>query len=104
MRPSRPRSLLPAPHYLLAYGIFTGIRRAETASKDRRTMAERQFRTLTKRTVDRLSVNGKDAIFWDRDLPGFGVRVYPSDKKVGSVAKSGYLVTCLCDLPRAVEA
>ena len=40
-------------------------------------MAERQYRTLTKRTVDRLSVNGKDAIFWDRDLPGFGVRVYP---------------------------
>ena len=23
---------------------------------------------------------------------------------VGSVAKSGYLVTCLCDLPRGVEA
>ena len=45
-------------------------------------MAERQFRTLTKRTVDRLSVNGKDAVFWDYDLPGFGVRVYPSGKKV----------------------
>ena len=45
-------------------------------------MAERQYRTLTKRTVDRLSVNGKDAIFWDGDLPGFGVRVYPSGKKV----------------------
>ncbi len=45
-------------------------------------MAERQYRTLTKRTVDRLSVNGKDAIFWDNDLPGFGVRVYPSGKKV----------------------
>ncbi len=45
-------------------------------------MAERQYRTLTKRTVDRLSVNGNGAIFWDRDLPGFGVRVYPSGKKV----------------------
>ncbi len=45
-------------------------------------MAERQYRTLTKRTVDRLSVNGKDAVFWDNDLPGFGVRVYPSGKKV----------------------
>ena len=32
--------------------------------------------------MDRLSVNGKDAIFWDRDLAGFGVRVYPSGKKV----------------------
>ena len=45
-------------------------------------MAEAQFRTLSKRVVDRLSVNGKDAIFWDRDLAGFGVRVYPSGKKV----------------------
>ena len=45
-------------------------------------MAERQYHTLTKRTVDRLSVNGKDAVFWDNELPGFGVRVYPSGKKV----------------------
>ena len=37
---------------------------------------------LSKRTVDRLSVNGKDAVFWDRDLPGFGIRVYPSGVKV----------------------
>ena len=45
-------------------------------------MTQAQYRSLTKRTVDRLSVNGKDAIFWDRDLAGFGVRVYPSGKKV----------------------
>ena len=45
-------------------------------------MPQRQYRTLSKRTVDALSVDGKDAIFWDRDLPGFGVRVYPSGKKV----------------------
>ena len=45
-------------------------------------MAERQHRTLTKRTVDRLSVNGEDAVFWDNELPGFAVRVYPSGKKV----------------------
>ena len=25
-----------------------------------------------------LSVEGKDAVFWDHDLAGFGVRVYPS--------------------------
>ena len=45
-------------------------------------MAQAQHRSLSKRVVDRLSVNGKDAIFWDRDLAGFGVRVYPSGKKV----------------------
>ena len=45
-------------------------------------MAQAQYRTLSKRVLERLSVNGKDAIFWDRDLAGFGVRVYPSGKKV----------------------
>ena len=45
-------------------------------------MPERQYRTLSKRIVDGLAVNGKDAVFWDRDLPGFGVRVYPSGRKV----------------------
>ena len=45
-------------------------------------MAQAQYRTLSKRVLDRLSVNGKDAIFWDRDLAGFGIRVYPSGKKV----------------------
>ena len=45
-------------------------------------MAQAQHRSLSKRVVDRLSVNSKDAIFWDRDLAGFGVRVYPSGKKV----------------------
>ena len=45
-------------------------------------MAQAEYRTLSKRVLDRLSVNGKDAIFWDRDLAGFGIRVYPSGKKV----------------------
>ena len=45
-------------------------------------MAELQYLTLSKRIVDRLSVDDKDAVFWDRDLPGFGVRVYPSGAKV----------------------
>ena len=26
---------------------------------------------LSRRTVDRFSVEDRDAIFWDRDLPGF---------------------------------
>ncbi len=45
-------------------------------------MPERQYLTLSKRIVDRLAVDGKDAVFWDRGLPGFGVRVYPSGRKV----------------------
>ena len=42
-------------------------------------MPERKYRTFSKRIVDRLAVNGKDAVFWDRELPGFG---YPSGVKV----------------------
>ncbi len=45
-------------------------------------MPERQYRTLTKRIADRLAVNGKDAVFWDSELPGFGIRVYPTGRKV----------------------
>ena len=45
-------------------------------------MARLQYRTISKRTVDRLSTEGKDAVFWDRELSGFGVRVYPSGTKV----------------------
>ena len=50
-------------------------------------MAKLQYRTISKRTVDGLSVAEKDAVFWDRELPGFGVRVYPSGAKV-------YVVQC----------
>ena len=45
-------------------------------------MPERQYLTLSKRIIDRLTVDNKDAVFWDRDMPGFGVRVYPSGAKV----------------------
>ena len=44
-------------------------------------MAERNRRSLSNRTVKALSVN-KDTVFWDRNLLGFGVRVYPSGAKV----------------------
>ena len=44
---------------------------------------------LTKRAVDALSVSGHDAVFWDRELPGFGVRVYPSGRKIFVVQSRG---------------
>ena len=37
--------------------------------------------TISRRMVDRLSVD-KDTVYWDRELSGFGVRVYASGRKV----------------------
>ena len=37
---------------------------------------------INKSTVDALPVAGKEVVFWDPDLAGFGVRVYPSGSKV----------------------
>ncbi len=45
-------------------------------------MPRRSELTLSGRAVDGLSVEERDRIFWDRELPGFGVRVYPSGRKV----------------------
>ena len=53
-------------------------------------MAHAQYRTLSKRAVDHLSVNGKDAVFGDHALAGFGARVYPSGKKVFVVQTRGF--------------
>ena len=50
-------------------------------------MPRRSALTLSGRAVDGLSVEGRDQVFWDRELPGFGVRVYPSGRKV-------YVVQC----------
>ena len=52
-------------------------------------MPARSDLTISKRTVDALSVEGREAVFWDRDLPGFGVRVYPSGRKVYVVQSRG---------------
>ena len=38
-------------------------------------------KTLTNRAVTALRVE-RDTVYWDRDLPGFGVRVYPGGGKV----------------------
>ena len=52
-------------------------------------MPKRSELALSKRTVDGLSVGGKDAVFWDRELPGFGIRVYPSGRKIYVVQTRG---------------
>ena len=44
-------------------------------------MAKPQYRTLSNRTVEKLKVE-KDTVFWDQELTGFGVRVYPAGGKV----------------------
>ena len=51
-------------------------------------MAAFQHRTLSSRTIERLSVE-KDTVFWDRELTGFGVRVYPTGGKVYVVQARG---------------
>ena len=40
-----------------------------------------KIKTLSNRAVAKLTVE-KDTVFWDRDLTGFGVRVYPTGAKV----------------------
>ena len=44
-------------------------------------MAKLEYKTLSNRTVEKLKVT-KDTVFWDHELTGFGVRVYPTDGKV----------------------
>ena len=52
-------------------------------------MPRRSTLRLTKRIVDGLSVDDKDAVFWDRDLSGFGVRVHATGRKVYVVQSRG---------------
>ena len=52
-------------------------------------MPRRSERRLTKRTVDALTVETKDTVFWDRDLAGFGVRVHATGRKVYVVQSRG---------------
>ena len=39
-------------------------------------MPKRGTLTNSKQTADRPSVQGRRTVFWDREPPGFGVRVY----------------------------
>ena len=43
-------------------------------------MARLNTRTISRRTVEALEVE-RDTVFWDSELMGFGVRVYPSGRK-----------------------
>ena len=52
-------------------------------------MPRRSELKLNKRTVDALEVEEKDAVFWDRDLAGFGVRVHATGRKVYVVQSRG---------------
>ena len=66
----------------VAYGMLTVLQREFLEYKKEilpeGPMARIPGGKISNRTVARLSVEGRDAVFWDRDLPGFGVRVYPS--------------------------
>ena len=44
---------------------------------------------LTKRSIDALSAPGRDTVFWDRVVPGFGIRVYRTGRKVYIVQARG---------------
>ena len=52
-------------------------------------MPKRSTLRLTKRIVERLKAEGKDAIFWDADLAGFGVRVHTTGRKLYIVQSRG---------------
>ena len=46
-------------------------------------------RTISIRTVNAISADGANAIYWDRDLPGFGLRVYATGRKTYIVQSRG---------------
>ena len=52
-------------------------------------MPARDSRAISKRTIDALPADGKETLYWDRDLPGFGVRVYASGRKTFVVQSRG---------------
>ena len=45
-------------------------------------MARLNSGTISRRTVEGLPIGERETVFWDRELLGFGVRVYPSGSKV----------------------
>ena len=59
-------------------------------------MPRPHHRTISKRAVHALPADGSDALYWDRDLPGFGVRVYASGRKA-------YVVQCRGPMGRSAS-
>ena len=51
------------------------------AKGKRRSPSNRKRRSLSNRVVDALPVADTDIVYWDKDLPGFGVRVYATGSK-----------------------
>ena len=45
------------------------------------SIGNRRMGKLTKRTIEALAPRDVDYIAWDRNVPGFGVRVMPSSRK-----------------------
>ena len=45
-------------------------------------MARLNGTTISRRTVEALPVGEREVVFWDHELSGFGVRIYPSGTKV----------------------
>ena len=52
-------------------------------------MPKRSTLRLTTRSVAALPETGRDAVYWDGDLPGFGVRVQRNGRKVYVVQSRG---------------
>ena len=52
-------------------------------------MLKRSTLKLTKRIVEKLKAEDKDAIYWDRELAGFGVRVHATGRKLFIVQSRG---------------
>ena len=59
-----------------------------TAAGAARAMTDFEYRRLNNRTVDALEVQ-RETLFWDRHLPGFAVRVYPSGTRTYVVQTRG---------------
>ena len=77
------RQKLQVSRFLFVYG-FGGRRKTKESD-----MPGRNAIRISKRSVDALAVERGEAVFWDRDLTGFGVRVYATGRKVYVVQMRG---------------